>query len=112
LGSPSDGNQPEPRNDTPRADAKPAPKKPRADPKQTAKDSKQADVGKAEKQAKEIVALGARVFEKVRLVTSDSNINGKDWAMPMVISVKTRTDDLQQRIKDNPQMTFAVLHAI
>jgi hypothetical protein len=107
----ADGSQvPPPKNDTPEPKAKAAPKKPKALAKQTAKDPKQADAANAEKQAKEMVALGARVMEKFRCVISDSDVCGKDWAAPMVASVKQRTDDLQQRIKDNLHVTLAVPH--
>jgi hypothetical protein len=114
LDSPTTTVVHEPKNDTPRAEAKAAPKR-KAAAKQTAKDPKLAeaakDAAKAEKQAKEIVALAARVLDTVRNVTTDPNISGKGWASPMITSIKQRTGDLQQRIKDNPQMARAVLHA-
>jgi hypothetical protein len=111
LDSPATTATNEPRNDTPRAEAKAAPKK-KASAKQTAKDPKLADAAKAEKQAKEIVALGARVMEKVRAITTDPKILGNAWTSPMMTSIKQRSDDLQQRIKDNPHMARAMFHAV
>jgi hypothetical protein len=111
VDSPS-ADKDDPTNDTPKHEKPKPTKKAKAAAKHTAKDHQHADVAKTERQAKEIVALGARVLEKVRVVTTDPAIVGKEWASPMIASVKQRTDEMQQRIKDNPHSILEVLHAV